>query len=345
MRYDNLNIMAYAIRKYTEYTLSTPDSVLNGFPILCIDVDSYIVNATIQSGIDLDPVAERHCLAIGKACSLADSITFLIDLNHSFHSVVQGVPAFLQGTNVDYFTKRKGTIILQNDVWVGHGATIMGGVMLHNGCVVAADAVVTKDVPPYAIVGGNPAKVIGYRFDSNTIAGLQKIAWWDWPLWLQVERKNDFALPASVFVDKYLQEATNETEEEYILTANPEKTTVLFIPDVASEFPLYPKILEQYLEKERPDTEMLIYMSKEDSNSENIHKIESILQAYEELDNFITLQTGVTLDERILFQYTDAYVTTRGRMTVLRTCLADRYGVRIFYGTDSPVFPSGPGFL
>jgi virginiamycin A acetyltransferase len=74
----------------------------------------------------------------------------------------------------------KGDIIVENDVWVGAKATIMSGVKIHNGAIVATGAVVTKDVPPYAIVAGNPAKVVKYRFSEEQIESLLKISWWDW---------------------------------------------------------------------------------------------------------------------------------------------------------------------
>lgn len=126
----------------------------------------------------------------------------MIDLNHEYASVCQGEASFLQGLSPRSKIRRKGTVIIQNDVWVGHGATIMAGVTLHNGCVVAANAVVTKDVPPYAIVGGNPAKILRYRFDETTITALQKIAWWDWPDCFQKTRRRDFTLPAAEQLQK-----------------------------------------------------------------------------------------------------------------------------------------------
>ena len=76
--------------------------------------------------------------------------------------------------------KKKTSIVIQNDVWIGQAVTIYGGVTIHNGAVVAGNSVVTKDVPPYAIVGGNPARVIKYRFDEETIKKLLKIEWWYW---------------------------------------------------------------------------------------------------------------------------------------------------------------------
>lgn len=74
----------------------------------------------------------------------------------------------------------KGNIIVENDVWIGAKSSIMSGVKISNGAVVAAGSVVTKDVPPYAIVGGNPARILKYRFTENLIERLLQIAWWDW---------------------------------------------------------------------------------------------------------------------------------------------------------------------
>jgi len=73
----------------------------------------------------------------------------------------------------------KGDIVIMNDVWIGYGCTVLSGVTIGNGSVLAARSVVTKDVPPYSIVGGNPARVLKYRFNPEMIDLLLKIAWWD----------------------------------------------------------------------------------------------------------------------------------------------------------------------
>jgi len=80
-----------------------------------------------------------------------------------------------------------GDVVIENDVWIGEGCTILSGVRLGSGSVVAAKSVVTKDVPPYAIVGGNPARVLRERFEASVIKSLLLIKWWD----LSDEKIND----------------------------------------------------------------------------------------------------------------------------------------------------------
>jgi acetyltransferase-like isoleucine patch superfamily enzyme len=97
----------------------------------------------------------------------------------------------------------KGDIIVENDVWIGATSTIMSGVRISNGAVVGGGSVVTKDVPPYAIVAGNPAKVVKYRFTDEQIKKLLKISWWDWEE--QKIRENGMTL-WSDNIDKFIEE-------------------------------------------------------------------------------------------------------------------------------------------
>src|SRR5688572_8599817 len=76
----------------------------------------------------------------------------------------------------------KGDTIVGNDVWTGYDSLIMPGVKIGNGAIIAARSVVTRDVPAYSIVGGNPARLIKERYDASTIARLEEIAWWNWPI-------------------------------------------------------------------------------------------------------------------------------------------------------------------
>ena len=98
--------------------------------------------------------------------------------------------------------RRANRVEVGHDVWMGHGAIIMGGVTIGHGAVIAAGAVVTHDVRPYEIVGGVPAKNIGWRYDEDTIAAMLRIKWWDWSHEELAQRVRDFDDIAS-FVEKY----------------------------------------------------------------------------------------------------------------------------------------------
>ena len=127
-------------------------------------------------------------LIIGKFCSIACGAKFLFNSgNHKMASLsTYTFPLFfeewdLEKENVAQAWDQKGDIIIGNDVWIGYEAVILSGVTIGDGAVIGCRAVVTKDIPPYTIVGGVPAKPIRKRFDEETIKELQKIKWWDWP--------------------------------------------------------------------------------------------------------------------------------------------------------------------
>ena len=128
-------------------------------------------------------------LIIGKFCSIACGAKFLFNsANHTMASLsTYPFPLFfeeweLEKKNVTEAWNNKGDIIIGNDVWIGYEAVIMAGVHIGDGAIIAARAVVTKDVPPYTIVGGTPAKEIRKRFDQDVIEQLLILKWWDWPV-------------------------------------------------------------------------------------------------------------------------------------------------------------------
>ena len=129
----------------------------------------------------------REKLIIGKFCSIACGTKFLFNCaNHTLKSLsTYTFPLFyeeweLEKSNVTTAWDNKGNIVIGNDVWIGYEAVIMAGVHIGDGAIIAARAVVTKDVPPYTIVGGTPAKEIRKRFDAEVIEQLLIQKWWDW---------------------------------------------------------------------------------------------------------------------------------------------------------------------
>lgn len=126
-------------------------------------------------------------LKIGKFCSIACGATFLFtSANHTLRSLsTYPFPIFFEEWGLDKKDIRsawdnKGDIVIGNDVWIGYQAVILSGVTVGDGAIIGARALVTKDVPPYTIVGGVPAKPIRKRFDQATIAQLEALRWWDW---------------------------------------------------------------------------------------------------------------------------------------------------------------------
>ncbi len=131
----------------------------------------------------------KERLVIGKFCSIACGTRFLFNCaNHTLSSLsTYTFPLFyeewnLEKSNVVSAWDNKGDIIIGDDVWIGYEAVIMSGVHVGNGAIIAARAVVTKDVPPYTIVGGTPAREIRKRFDTDVIKRLLMLKWWDWPI-------------------------------------------------------------------------------------------------------------------------------------------------------------------
>ena len=126
-------------------------------------------------------------LIIGKFWSIACGTKVLFNCaNHTLKSLsTYTFPLFyeewgLEKSDVASAWDNKGDIVIGNDVWIGYEAVIMAGVHIGNGAIIAARAVVTKDVPPYTIVGGVPARLIKKRFDEEVIRELETLKWWDW---------------------------------------------------------------------------------------------------------------------------------------------------------------------
>lgn len=127
-------------------------------------------------------------LVIGKFCMIASDVTFIMNgANHKMDGIT-AYPFYIFGGDWAESAPEakelpyKGDTIIENDVWIGHNVTIMPGVKVGNGAIISTNSTVTKDVPSYAIVGGNPAQIIRKRFSDEKIKELLEMKWWDWDL-------------------------------------------------------------------------------------------------------------------------------------------------------------------
>ena len=135
---------------------------------------------------------------VGNFASVAPDADFYVGGLHRVEWVsLYGLRAMLDlpGAYEDGFTHGRGDIVVGSDTWVTNGCTVMSGVTIGDGAVVGTKAVVAKDVRPYAIVVGNPAKEIGRRFSDEQVEALLRIKWWDWPTELVKERVDALSSP------------------------------------------------------------------------------------------------------------------------------------------------------
>lgn len=126
-------------------------------------------------------------LIIGKFCMIASGVTFIMNGANHLTDAISTYPFAIfqngwEGAMDGKSYPTKGDTIIGNDVWIGYNATIMAGVKIGDGAIIATNSTVTKDVAPYSIVGGNPAKEIKKRFSETEIEQLLKLQWWDWEI-------------------------------------------------------------------------------------------------------------------------------------------------------------------
>ena len=149
-------------------------------------------------------------LTIGKYCSISENCSIILANHNSNHvstfpflNVRQSGVIFPQPFP-DLHAISKGDVSIGNDVWIGRNTVILSGTNIGDGAVIGAGSIVTKDVPPYGIVVGNPAILVRYRFDQNVIQKLLQIKWWDWDPDFVFENSEDLRGDTKYFVNKYL---------------------------------------------------------------------------------------------------------------------------------------------
>jgi acetyltransferase-like isoleucine patch superfamily enzyme len=149
---------------------------------------------------------EGASLQIGNFCSIADGVTIFLGGEHRSDWVTTFPFNVLWPAASDIFghPKTKGDVIIGSDVWLGNEAVILSGSKLGHGAIIGARAVVTKDVPPYAIVAGNPGRIVKYRFEPAVVDRLLRVAWWEWSDHT-IEKFLPFLL--STDIDLFLDEA------------------------------------------------------------------------------------------------------------------------------------------
>lgn len=335
-----LSVEEYSIRKDTIFY---EDLVKENkkFPAISMGRDSYIVHGYAVCEVD---EAYLYDIQVGRYTSIADGCIFLIDMNHDYKRVAQGriggIP-YRRPENV----RRKGQIIIGNDCWLGRDVSVHAGVHIGDGAVVAANSVVTKDVPPYAMVGGNPAKIIGYRFENHQIEALRKIAWWYWD--------EDKILSASnlltnadidAFINTYLEEAKRyicniEKVDIQTIEKSGEGRIYYYIPDFEQDYPTYPAVISEYINKfSDTNNELLLYVEDDDFVDDKLNVLNQIFSEYEDNNCYVNLFIGHVKDQTSILSQVDYYITNRSIDNVKNVSAASHLGLKCIQSVSLPIF-------
>lgn len=320
------------------------------FMALCVNEYSYIVGLNVLSASLTTGDIGCHCIHVGKYSCLGDGVQFLADMSHDYHSLYMGVILEFavpgQGVRSGQVLKRilrKGQILIGNDVWIGNGVTILGGVRVGDGAVIAAGSVVVKDVPPYAVVGGNPAKVIKYRFPEDVVTRLRRIGWWNWNSEMLSSRKEDMQGEVAEFAYKYdcRPEKYERKSGLYVnrISQDTAVPLIVYFMDFDDEYPVYTNVISSFLRQcQGMKGELLLCYDMENPEAaQQMEHLIEVLQQHENLDVMINVYGMTGEEEEQIISEADIYVTNRDSETMKRVEYADWYGVTVLSGVDIPL--------
>lgn len=237
-------------------------------------------------------------------------------------------------------------ISIENDVYVGENVTIMPNVIVRNGAVIARNSHVVSDVPPYAIVGGNPAKVIGYRFMKDQINQLQHIQWWYWSKQELIDHA-EYLLSEDIerICEKFYPEANDlvmEDKKRHNLNKNNTDSYFVFV-DYYENYDNYSEIIEVFIEKfgNNKEKELVLFVQEFDEiqiEAGLYEKIKEIVKnVNEEVSCTIKLCKGTKEAAKEVFLDCKHYIISRTYDAVYFSCLADLLGMDIIFGTDTNI--------
>ncbi len=316
-------------------------------PLVSFGRQSYILRSVIQH----DEAAAGNIL-VGHFTSIANDNTFLMGNDHPMGALSTYMMDLVDQTDDVWnewisslrereWTAPKCQIMIGHDVWIGRGCTIMGGVRIGNGACVAAGSLVCKDVPPYALVGGVPAKVIRYRFPEETIRKLQQIKWWYWPK----EKIKDIV--AKVKTPEEVIRFAQEQEKIPVPQANEQLSdykrkgyTLFFFRPGDDGSNLLPHVLEEYHRSftQKDKTCLIVDITKDTDGYQAMIDEES--NRFKQGNLVISILTNPGVVPLDVLQNIDYLITNRDFHSVILSDYTYDFGVKLLYGYEENLFAS-----
>lgn len=329
-------------------------SKYNNYPeynILNIDRESYMIKSIIENSDEgyLPEGKLVHNLQVGRYCSLAEDIYFLIGRGKDYkHVSTSAAKVFHMSGEVEKHKHReKGSIIIENDVWIGRRASIMSGVTIHNGAIVGAMSHVVKDVPPYAIVGGNPAEIIGYRFDNDIIKKLLTIQWWYWDE-IKILENVSYFNDIQLFCDKFYDSAKYEVENIIEKSQKRNKDKYLLLIDYKDNYSITPDVINLFINKYSGDEEkeLILYWIHDEmdvNNNDNLRLsfMEIVQRVTEKTEIRCSMDfiSGDIKNLKLIMPQISHLIINRIKESVIAINYAEVYGTDIEFisGVDIPI--------
>lgn len=318
-----------------------------------VGAHTYIWDMQVDNGIEFEVGNGSlfHNVQIGRFNSIAHGLKIHVGRNHNIKRVHTGaLELFLENKGISQKNmatsfNQKGSVIIQNDVWIGGDVTIVPNVIIRNGAVIARNSHVASDVPPYAIVGGNPAKIIGYRYPQELIKKLQIIQWWYWDHDKLLANAEYFTEDVVGFCDKFFLEANRQYELD-LESKTIENDRYFAFVDWYEAYSSYPFILKQFLSTyaDREDKKLTLFIL-EDVKSGHIEeelflKTKGIIENINDSAEYsckVELCRGGVDEAKSVFCNCTHYIIARTYHAVMFSCMADLYNMKIISGVDSNI--------
>lgn len=297
---------------------------------------SYVSEANVEFGS-----TKCHVL-IGRYCSIGHRVIFEVGLNHDYHCVTTYPFEDFERNDPEAinhaYSVNRCQIIIGNDVWIGCDVTIMGGVRIGNGAVIGAGAVVAKDVPPYAIVVGNPARVIKYRFESDVIQCLQKIKWWYWPS-EEIKKKYPLMKNVTKFLAKSKDFHFDESNDETIQALKALKADGYHIYYIYADFQMpdavWRNVLTEYLKKYSDTSKVLLVLEVTGEKcDEYVADMSKMVDSRgDDAPIVLTHKTNNVISPELL-HLVDTFITTKDEPSSVVVDFLSDSDTKIVYGMD-----------
>ena len=325
-------------QKEEQKSMGSPLSITDYLPIdrkfkqketnfLTIGAGSYIGETRLNFA------SENAHLLIGRYSSLAFRLIFSIGENHNYRYVTNypfrqreiksKINLRSDWTDKNFYTEANHyQIIIGNDVWIGSDVKILGGVKIGSGAVIGANSVVAKDIPPYAVVVGNPARIIKYRFDKETIKKFMQIQWWNWStekIWENVELFESLEKFIENFYSPELDNSESAVDMQIIWRIDEvhQKGGKIysFIADFQAQKPLWLKVIKEFLSAFKNDDQVLLILwTGEGSTQKDINSFKKFITsiAKENLPEILLiLSTPKEIFSPYIIKKSDYFITTR----------------------------------